>query len=111
MDFPHGVMVTLRTVATEPDDLGDTTSSPTERRWGPCAIWDRFANEGTDTHAPPVIIGKSFAGPRRAIRSDDQIVYGGFTWEVDGMPEDSTVNPFTGWDPGIVVHTVRGAAV
>lgn len=111
MSFPHGVMVTLRTVNADTDELGDGETDPSERRWGPCAVWDRFATEGTDPHAPAVIIGKNFAGPRRTIRSDDQIVYGGYVWEVDGPPQDSTVNPFTGWDPGIVVATKRGAAV
>lgn len=111
MDFPNGETLTLVSTTTDTDDLGNSTTSVTETPWGPCAVWDRFATEQTNPSRPPVIVGLSIAGPRRPINSDDQIVRGGVAYEVDGLPQENTVSPFTGWDPGIVVNVKRAGGV
>lgn len=100
-------MVTLRSTDTETDSLGDSTTSDTETQWGPCAVWDRYATERTDPRAAPVVVGLMVAGPRVDIDADDVLVINGTAYEVDGLPEANTVNPFTGWDPGIVVPVKR----
>jgi hypothetical protein len=51
------------------------------------------------------------AGPRVAIGADDTIVRAGVEWQVDGLPQENTVSPFTGWDPGIVVPVKRASGV
>ena len=110
MDFPHGVIVTLVSTTTADDGLGNTTETTTETPWGPCAVAPRYANESTDPRVPPVIVGKTVYGPAVAIDSDDTLVIGGETYQVDGLPGEWT-NPFTGWAPGIEVPIKRTAAV
>ena len=109
MDFPHGVMVTLRSSTTTDDGLGNTTSTLVEAEWGPCAVAPRFANESTDPRVPPVIVGKTVYGPVVDIDSDDLLVINGETYQVDGLPGE-WVNPFTGWAPGIEVPVKRTAS-
>ena len=111
MDFPHGETVTVRSVTSTTDDLGDSSTTSTDEDWGPCAVWDRYATENTDPRSAPVVVGLNIAGPRVAINSDDRIVRNGVAYEVDGLPEENTVNPFTGWDPGIVVPVKRAGSV
>lgn len=109
--FPHGETVTIQSATTTTDALGNTAESTATASWGPCAVWDRFASEQTDPTRPPVLVGLSIAGPRVAINSDDRIVRAGITYEVDGPPQENTVSPFTGWDPGIVVNVKRAGSV
>jgi hypothetical protein len=111
MDFPYGVTLTVRSVTTTTDDLGDSTETTSDAAWGPCAVASRYANEGTGDDQPRVVVGKTVYGPRRSFDSDDLVIIDGVAWQVDGLPDDSTVNPFTGWDPGIVVQLKRAAAV
>lgn len=113
VSFPYGVTVTLRSNATTIDNNGDATSTSTDTDWGPVAVAPRFAAESTDPRVPPVVVGKTFFGPAATINSDDVIVLDGVAYEVDGLPEDYTGtgrNPFTGWEPGIVVQTKRASA-
>lgn len=110
MDFPHGVKVTLRSVTTTTDTYGNSTTSATTRSWGPVAVAPRYATEQNDTHAPAIVVGLTFYGPKATIDSDDVIVLSGEEWQVDGLPENYTGagrNPFTGWEPGMVVQTKR----
>jgi hypothetical protein len=107
MDFPYGETLTVRSIATTTDDDGNSTTTPTEASWGPCAVWDRFSAERVDPRQAPVVVGLSIAGPRRTFGADDLIVRGGVEYQVDGLPEENTVSPFTGWDPGIVVNVKR----
>jgi hypothetical protein len=106
MDFPHGVMVTLRSVTTTTDDNGDATTATVESQWGPCAVAPRYAAEQADPRSTPVIVGKVVYGPSVAIDSDDQLVIDGEAWQVDGLPGE-WVSPFTGWAPGIEVPVKR----
>lgn len=114
MNFPYGATVTHVTVSTTTDDDGNETTVRTEADWGPVAVAPRFATESADTRVPPVVVGKTFYGPAATINSDDLIILDDVEYEVDGLPEDYTgsgANPFTGWEPGIVVQTKRAAAV
>ena len=110
MDFPHGETVTVRSVTTTTDAHGDSTTAVVEESWGPCAIAPRYATESTDPHASPLIVGKTIYGPTRTLNSDDLLVIGGETWQVDGLPGEWQ-SPFTGWAPGMEVPVKRAAAV
>jgi hypothetical protein len=111
MHFPHGETVTVVSTTTTDNGLGDTTTETVETSWGPCAVWDRYADESASPNAPRVVVGLAIAGPRVAIDSDDAILLGGVRYVVDGRPTENTVNPFTGWDPGIVVNVKRAGGV
>lgn len=117
MDFPHGVMVTLVSTTTTRDRLGNETTETVTYEWGPCGIAPRFATESTDPRVAPLVVGKEVYGPAidvdpadLAIDSDDTVVISGVEWRVDGLPADFTGdgrNPFTGWEPGLVVNVKR----
>lgn len=113
MHFPNGVTLTVRRVTESIDDLGDTTSTVETVSWGPCAVAPRYARETTDPTAPPVVVGREVYGPAIELRADDEIVIDGEVWLVDGRPADYTGagrNPFTGWEPGVVVPIKRPSA-
>lgn len=111
MDYPAGESVTLVSTTTTFDRYGNGSTTTIETAWGPCAVWDRFATEQANLNSVPVVIGLAIAGPRVAINSDDRVIRGGVTYEVDGEPLENTVSPFTGWDPGIVVNVKRAGGV
>ena len=110
MDFAHGVTVTVRSVTTTDDGLGNTTETVTEEQWGPCAVAPRYATESSDPRVPPVIVGKTVYGPTIALDSDDVLLIDGTAWQVDGLPGEWR-NPFTDWDAGIEVPVKRAATV
>ena len=110
MEFPHGVTVTVRSVTTTTDPLGNTSEVTSDVAWGPCAVAPRYATESVDPRVPPVIVGKVVYGPTAAINSDDLLIFEGVTWQVDGEP-GAWLNPFTGWDAGIEVPVKRVASV
>lgn len=106
MDFPNGVMVTLRSTVTDDDGLGNTTTQVVDVEWGPCAVAPRYARESTDPNVAPVVVGKVVYGPTREIDADDTLVIGGKAYQVDGLPGE-WVSPFTGWDAGMEVPIKR----
>ena len=106
MNFPHGSTVTVTRVTSTDNGLGDTTEATTTRIWGPCAVAPRFATEGTDPHAPRVVVGKVIYGPAITLDEDDRLTVDGEVWQVDGLPAVWR-SPFTGWAPGIEVNVVR----
>lgn len=116
MDFPHGVMLQVRSTTTTRDKLGDGTTDTTTHDWGPCALAPRSSVEGDD-NAPGVIVGLTILGPPPPVQldSDDTIVipdgntYAG-TWSVDGIPGDYQ-HPMTGWHPGVEVAVKRAGVV
>ena len=110
MDFPSGVMLTIRSVTTTIDPLGDSTTTTVETPWGPCAIAPRTASENADPTRPAVIIGKTVYGPTVTLDADDQILIDGIAYEVDGEAGDWR-SPFTGWAPGMEVPVKRASAV
>lgn len=107
MLYPAGATVTVRSTTTTVDEFGDGTTVTAESEWGPCAVWDRYATERTDPRVAPLVVGLMVAGPRVDIDADDRLLIEGVEYQVDGLPEAHTVNPFTGWDPGIVVPVKR----
>ena len=111
MDFPHGETLTLVSTTTTDNGLGDTTETPVESDWGPCAVWDRYSEESSDPSQPRVVVGLSIAGPRVSVDADDVVLRDGVRYVVDGRPVENTVSPFTGWDPGIVVNVKRAGGV
>lgn len=110
MDFAHGVTITVRSVTTTTDPLGNTSEVVVEESWGPCAVAPRYATESTDPRVPPVIVGKTIYGPTRDLDSDDRLVIDGTEWQVDGLPGEWT-SPFTGWAPGMEVPVKRAGSV
>lgn len=110
MNFPHGVMVTVRSVVTTDDGLGNTSETVTESEWGPCAVAPRYTTESVDSRVPPMIIGKTVYGPPVALDSDDRLVIDGELWQVDGDAGEWK-SPFTGWFPGVEVPVKRASAV
>lgn len=106
MNFPHGSLITVRSVTTTNDGRGNTTETVNESQWGPCAVAPRFATESTDPRVAPVVVGKTIYGPPVDLDADDVLMIDGETWQVDGLPAEWT-NPFTGWQPGIEVQVVR----
>lgn len=115
VNFPHGTTITVRSVTTTDDGLGNTSETVVESSWGPCAVAPRYATESTDPRVPPVIVGVEVMGPKRAIDSDDVLVipaehfYAG-EWQLDGLPANYD-HPMTGWEPGMVVNAKRAGAV
>lgn len=109
MYYPSGVTITVRTVTTTDDGLGNTTETVVESSWGPCAVAPRYATESTDPRVPPVIVGKTVYGPTRALDSNDRLVIDGVVYEVDGLPGEWS-SPFTGWKPGMEVPVKRTAS-
>ena len=116
MDFPHGETVTVLSTTTTRDDYGNETTTVTQVAWGPVALAPRTATEGTDPHAPAVIVGLTIYGPPTfadgsalVIDADDQILIGETLYDVDGEAGDWR-SPFTGWHPGVEVALVRAAS-
>lgn len=110
MEFPYGVVVTLKSVSTTTDDHGDSSQVVTTSSWGPCAVAPRFSSLSVDSLSPPVVIGLTVYGPTRAINSDDRVVIDGVEYLMDGEPA-AWESPFTGWAPGMEVPVKRAAAV
>ena len=106
MNFPHGTTITVTSVTTTDDGLGNTTETTTTRTWGPCAVAPRFATESTDPRVAPVVVGKTVYGPAISLDADDRLLIDGETWQVDGLPAVWR-SPFTGWEPGVEVPVVR----
>lgn len=110
MDYPHGVMVTVRNTVAVVDDLGDSDdASPTTSEWGPCAVAPRTSTERADSRSPAVITGLTIYGPKRELKATDQLVIDGDVYDIEGIPGDWT-SPFTGWEPGIEVAVTRASA-
>lgn len=109
MDFPHGVTVTVRSVTSSDDGLGNTVDTVVESAWGPCAVAPRYATESTDPRVPPVVVGVTIYGPSRPLDGNDRLVINGLEYQVDGLPGVWS-SPFTGWAPGMEVPAKRVAA-
>lgn len=102
MDFPHGVMVTVRSTTTTTNSHGDSTTVVVESQWGPCAVAPRSSEERTDSRAPAVITGLTVYGPQIDLDADDTLLIDGETYQVEGNPGEWR-SPFTDWAPGLEV--------
>lgn len=110
LQFPHGEHIIVRTVTTERDEYGDSTTEVVEEDWGPCAIAPRTATEREDSRSPAVIEGLTVYGPPRDLDADDELIIYGEVYVIDGRP-GVWRNPFTGWAPGIEVAVKRASEV
>jgi hypothetical protein len=113
MDFPHGLVLTIRSGGESVDKYGDATGSSSDASWGPCGIAPRTSAERSDSRSPAVVTGLTIYGPAATIAADAQVVipsgpYSG-TWDVEGIP-GVWQSPFTGWAPGIEVAVKRASS-
>lgn len=112
MDFPAGLMLTVKSTTTTTDANGDATTNSADVAWGPCALAPRSSEERTNSRQPAVITALTIYGPQTALDSADLVVipsgaYAG-TWQVEGIP-GVWESPFTGWAPGIEVAVKRAS--
>lgn len=106
MDFPHGVIITIRSTVTTTNADGDSSTVVSDIAWGPCAIAPRSSEERTDSRAPAVITGLTVYGPQVDLDADDTLLIDGETYQVEGNP-GVWRSPFTGWAPGLEVAVKR----
>ncbi len=108
MDFPYGETVvrqrgvsTSNPYSTEATELDWTT--PTTLTINGCAFDPGGSSEPTEQGRNAVITQPTvYAPPGSDITAADRLVVRSRTWLVDGDPAEY-VNPFTGWEPGLVV--------
>jgi len=103
--------VTLRTVTTTTDDLGDSTTATVDSTLDWALIAPRASTERTDPRSPAVVTAASIYGPfGTALNADDLLVVSGHspsmngTWQVEGMPGDWSLGD---WRPGFEVAVKR----
>lgn len=103
--------VTVRSVATETDDLGDSTTTTTETALEWALISPRSSTERTDPRSPAVVTAASIYGPfATALDADDVLVVSGHSpsmdgeWQVEGMPGAWSLGD---WKPGLEVAVKR----
>ena len=103
--------VTVRSVATTTDDLGNSTTSATTSTLEWALFTPRSSSERTDPRIPAVISAATIYGPfGTALDADDVLVVSGHSpsadgeWQVEGMPGDWSLN---GWEAGFEVAVKR----
>jgi hypothetical protein len=104
--FPFGQAVTLvKRVKGAADALGNdtwtTTSIPTNGAFDPGTSVESVQGQDLLVTSPRV-----FLPAGTDVSAVDAIDVAGARYEVDGSPNDYT-NPFTGWNPGVVVQLKR----
>ncbi len=104
------ITVTLHSVITTTDDLGDTTTMETSAAYDRVRFAPRSSSERTDPRAPAIITGATlYRRDTFPADSDDTIVIAGQdpmidgTWQVEGQPGY--------WGRGAEVAIKRAAAV
>lgn len=103
--------VTVRSVTTTTDNLGDSTTTTADTVLDWALIAPRSSTERTDPRAPAVVTAASIYGPfGTSLNADDVLIVAGHspsmdgTWQVEGMPGDWSLN---GWKPGFEVAVKR----
>lgn len=89
--FPGAVTLTVRSVVTVDDGLGNTTETTVDHEWPGCMVAPRYANESTDPRVAPVVVGRevySSVAPPVDLDSDDRILIDGDEWQVEGDSAD-----------------------
>lgn len=103
--------VTVRSVVTTTDDLGNSTTVPTDTALDWALIAPRSSTERTDPRSPAVITAATIYGPfGTALDADDVLVVSGHSpsmngeWQVEGRPGDWSLS---GWEAGFEVAVKR----
>ena len=89
--FAGSVTLTVRSVVTTDDGLGNTSEVVTESSWPGCMVAPRYANESSDPRVAPVVVGKEIYSdqpPPVVLDADDRIVVDGAEWQVEGVSAD-----------------------
>lgn len=109
MDFAYGETVTIlrATTVTDPyssEPADEDWSAPAEEDVERCGVAASGSVEPLVNARNPVDSDFDVFMPTGTdVRSTDRLVIRGLTCEVAGRPFDWT-NPFTGWQPGLVVQ-------
>lgn len=103
--------VTVRSVVTTTDDLGNSSTVPTVSTLAWALIAPRSSNERTDSRSPAVISAATIYGPfGTALDADDVLIVAGHSpsmdgvWQVEGRSGDWSLS---GWRPGFEVAVKR----
>lgn len=103
--------VTVRSVTTVRDDLGDETTTFVDSVLEWALIAPRATSERSDNRTPAVVSAASIYGPfGTALGADDVLIVAGHSpsmdgeWQVDGVPGDWSLG---GWRPGFEVAVKR----
>ena len=106
--------VTVRSVVTTPDDLGNstTTTSDTVLPWA--LVAPRSSDERTDPRSPAVVTAASIYGPfGTSINADDLIIVADHSpsmdgeWRAEGRSGDWSLN---GWEAGFELAVKRASS-
>lgn len=107
--FPHGETVTRRRGApvTDPysgEETGVDWSTPTDVDIAGCAVAIGSTDDPTMVARDAVVSDFTvYAPPGTAVLPSDRLVIRSLVCEVVGRPFEWR-SPFTGWEPGVVVH-------
>lgn len=109
--FAHGETVTIQTAGTTTDPYsGDTTEdwdNPTEVEVTGVGIEPRPSSEPVENARNSVVSGFTlYLPPGTSVTAQNRVVVRGGTYDVLGDPA-TWRNPFTGWEPGVVVQVGR----
>lgn len=112
MDFPYGEMVQVLTAGTVTDPYSDTSTpswdaTPTSVDVTGVAVEPRPSGEPLQDARNQVTSGFTlYFPPGTTVTPQNRVIVRGSTYDVLGEPAEWT-NPFTGWNPGIVVQVER----
>lgn len=109
MDFAHGEPVSVLTAVSTPTGRygEDLTVWEETETWPRCAIAPRPGLETAEPGRQGVIVGHTVYGPPGAhVGPHDRLRFRGDDHDIVGEP-GVYVHPFSGWEPGIEVATVR----
>ncbi len=106
--FPYGITVTRQrgTAVLDPysgEETGISWADPDEIEVEGCAFNPGGSTEPVEVGRAAVVSKPTVYAPFGAdIRAKDRLKIGDTTYDVDGRPAPFK-NPFTGWEPGLVV--------
>lgn len=103
--FPYGeTVVILRPTVVLDRNGNEISGEPTEIPIEGCAAAHRESQEPDQYGRAQVVTGlQVFMPPGTDVRATDQLRVRGVVRDIDGEPFE-WANPFTGWNPGVVVN-------
>jgi len=106
--FPYGETVTIRTPAVEADPYSSEPGTPAEDiDVDGVAVEPRPSSEPVQDARNSVVSGFTLYFPAGTpVSAAQQVIVRGDVYDVLGQPAEWR-NPFTGWDPGVVVQVGR----